>query len=177
MPARAFWLWRTSWQLPSVQRDRPVRIARVLRKFRVPMYASSAVRFSYRAYEVDGTPASGVEGGRIYRPVVPFSIIGSKGLVDFFGLLDTGADESYITREMAERLGLDVNDTSKYVIESAGGEISVGYSSAVIEVRDGNERYRWSVTIGITDQEWPRFSATADFLNTFTPSFAVLIEK
>ena len=112
------------------------------------------MRFSYRAYEVDSTPASGVEDGRIYRPVVPFSLIGPNGLVDFFGLLDTGADESYITREMAERLGLDLNDTSKYVIESAGGEVSVSYSDVVIEFGEGNEQYRWPVTIGITDQEW-----------------------
>jgi hypothetical protein len=112
------------------------------------------VRFLYRGYEVDGTPASGVEDGRIYRPVVPFSLSGPAGLVDFFGLLDTGADESYITRGMAERLGLDVKDASKYVIESAGGEISVGYATVIVEVRDGDEFHRWSMTIGVTDQEW-----------------------
>ena len=80
------------------------------------------MRFSYRAYEVDGTPASGVEDGRVYRPVVPFSLVGPAGLVDFFGLLDTGADETYITRGMAERLGLAMDDGSKFSIESAGGE-------------------------------------------------------
>jgi hypothetical protein len=112
------------------------------------------VRFSYRAYEVDGTPASGVEDGRVYRPVVPFSLVGPAGLVDFFGLLDTGADETYITRGMAERLGLAIDDGSKFFIESAGGEVSVSYGAVAIEIGDGSEQYRWPMTIGITDQDW-----------------------
>jgi hypothetical protein len=112
------------------------------------------VRFSYRAYEVDGTPASAVEDGRIYRPVVPFSLMGPAGIVDFFGLLDTGADESYITRGMAERLGLAIEDRSKYVIESAGGEVAVSYGALTIEIAEGSEQYRWPITIGITDQDW-----------------------
>ena len=55
---------------------------------------------------------------------------------------------------MADRLGLDVKDASKYVIESAGGEVSVGYAEVVVEVFDGGDHYRWPMIIGVTDQEW-----------------------
>ena len=71
------------------------------------------MKFPYRAYEVSATPASGVKDGYIYRPVVPFTLAGPAESLDFFGLLDTGADETYITRRMAERLGLSIGDASE----------------------------------------------------------------
>ena len=112
------------------------------------------MRFPYRAYEVAATPASAANDGCIYRPVVPFTLAGPTETLDFFGLLDTGADETYITRRMAERLGLLVGASSEYVIESAGGEVSVTYGVVAIEVTDGTERHKWQTTVGITDQEW-----------------------
>jgi hypothetical protein len=112
------------------------------------------VRFPYRAYEVLATPASAAKDGYIYRPVVPFTLAGPTETLDFFGLLDTGADETYITRRMAERLGLLVEHGSEYVIESAGGEVSVTYGIVKFEVTDGAERYKWQTSVGVTDQEW-----------------------
>jgi hypothetical protein len=112
------------------------------------------VKFPYRAYEVEPTPASGAEDGYIYRPVIPFTLTGPLGSLDFYGLLDTGADETYITRRMAERLGLVIEDAEAYVIDSAGGEVTVAYATATIELTDGTELHRWQATIGITDQEW-----------------------
>jgi hypothetical protein len=112
------------------------------------------VRFPYRAYEVDATPASAADDGYIYRPVIPFSLVGPTGVLDFFGLLDTGADETYITRHMAERLGIPIEDYSRYEIESAGGNVSVTYGAVTIELNDGTEQFTWKATIGITDQEW-----------------------
>lgn len=112
------------------------------------------MRFPYCAYAVEATPASGVSDGSIYRPVIPFTLAGPTGSLDFFGLLDTGADETYITRGMAERLGIALDNTNEYVIESAGGEVSVVYGTVAIDISDGTEMYRWRATIGITDQEW-----------------------
>jgi gag-polyprotein putative aspartyl protease len=112
------------------------------------------VKFSYRAYEVEPTPASDATDGCIYRPVIPFTLIGPAGPLDFFGLLDTGADETYITRRMAERLGIEVGDAPTHVIESAGGEIGISYGVATIELTDGAETYRWRTTIGVTEQDW-----------------------
>jgi hypothetical protein len=112
------------------------------------------VKFPYRAYEVAATPASRATDGYIYRPVIPFTLAGPTEALDFFGLLDTGADETYITRAVAERLGLVIDEAVEYIIESAGGEVSVAYGDVILEVSSGTEQYRWKATVGITDQNW-----------------------
>lgn len=112
------------------------------------------MKFPYRAYEVSPTPASPASDGFIYRPVIPFALLGPSGVLDFFGLLDTGADETYITRHMAERLGLALDSDPSYVIESAGGEVAVTYAKVTIELVDGSELIRWPATVGVTDQDW-----------------------
>lgn len=92
---------------------------------------------------------------RIHLPsVIPFALLGPAGVLDFFGLLDTGADETYITCRMAERLGLALDSGPSYAIESAGGEVTVTYAKVTIEIMDGTEPIRWPATVGVTDQDW-----------------------
>jgi hypothetical protein len=112
------------------------------------------VRFLYRAYEVSATPASGGSDGCVYRPIVPFTLAGPSGTLDFFGLLDTGADETYITRRMADRLGVVVGEQPRSLVESASGELSVAYGDVTIEVTDGSEWHKWQAVVGIVDQDW-----------------------
>src|SRR5690606_31335513 len=59
-----------------------------------------------------------------------------------------------LTRQMAERLGLEVLEESDCIIESASGEMSVSYASVTIEVSEGVEIHQWRTTVGITDQDW-----------------------
>lgn len=112
------------------------------------------MKFPYRAYEVDATPASATTDGQIYRPVIPFALSGPAGSVDFFGLLDTGADESFITRRMAERLGIAIDDSPTHVIESAGGEVAISYCKVTFDLADGMESHRWSTAMGVSEYEW-----------------------
>lgn len=55
---------------------------------------------------------------------------------------------------MAERLGVLIEDGPEYVIESAGGEVSVSYGAVTIKLTDGDERFNWETTVGITNQDW-----------------------
>ena len=112
------------------------------------------MRFPYRVYEVSPTPASGAGDGYIYRPVIPFTLSAPSEALDFFGLVDTGADETYLTRRMADRLGLVIDEGSEHIIESASGEVSVAYTNVTIELTDGVEQYSWHTAVGITDQDW-----------------------
>ena len=112
------------------------------------------MKFPYRRYEVSATPASRAENGTIYRPVIPFTLEGPSGAVDFFGLIDTGADETYLTRSMADRLGLAIDEQTQCIVESASGEMSCHYGTVAIELGEGEESYRWKTVIGITDKEW-----------------------
>ena len=130
------------------------------------------MRFPYRRYEVTATPASPLEYGALSRPVIPFTLSGPAGTLDFFGLLDTGADETYITQSMADRLGLVIEDSLTSIVESASGEISIRYGSATLEVTDGDESYRWTTTVGITDQDWAEaILGHAGFLEFFDALF------
>jgi len=55
---------------------------------------------------------------------------------------------------MADRLGLVIDDGAAYIIDSAGGDVSVSYGTVTIEVTDGIERYKWQTTVGVTNQDW-----------------------
>lgn len=112
------------------------------------------MKFPYRAYEVAVTPASGRDNGYVRRPVIPFTLHGPEGTLDFYGLLDTGADETYITRQMADRLGIKTTSDSEYFVESASGLMSVDYGFVIFEITDGIETYVWQTVVGVTDQEW-----------------------
>lgn len=52
------------------------------------------------------------------RPVVIFSIKG----IDFFGLIDSGADCSFMPKEVAEIMGLNIDELEDDEIETISGE-------------------------------------------------------
>lgn len=100
------------------------------------------MRFAYGRYEVEPTPSQpGVTV--IYRPVIPIRLIGTTGEAVFYGLLDTGADETPITREMADVLGVAVDETEAHTAASATGEMAVVYGRVTIAVGQADESYRW----------------------------------
>jgi hypothetical protein len=130
------------------------------------------VKFPYRRYEVTAAAGSPAEVATLYRPVIPFTLVGPAGGLDFFGLLNTGADETYITQAMANRLGLETNEYSTAIVESASGAISIRYGTATLEVSDGHELFRWTTIIGITEEEWAEaILGHAGFLEFFDALF------
>ena len=130
------------------------------------------MRFPYRRYEVSATPASLAEDSILYRPVIPFTLLGRSDALDFFGLLDTGADETYVTRSMADRLGISIDEHLTSIVESASGEMPMRYGTATLEVSDGKESYRWTAIVGIADQDWAEaILGHAGFLEFFDAHF------
>ena len=67
--------------------------------------------FSYVKYKI--APTKTIPSGEIHRPLIPIRIIGPKGEVEVFGLLDTGADNVFVSASLAEILGTDVNDEAE----------------------------------------------------------------
>lgn len=112
------------------------------------------MKFPYRRYEVRPTPAQ-PEATVLHRPVIPFRLTGPSASVEYYGLLDTGADESYITQEMAELLDVTPDSTDIYTVESASGDMPVQYGRATIAVEQGSERYSWDAVVGIVPEPWP----------------------
>lgn len=115
------------------------------------------MRFPYRGYEVEPSPAQ-PETAVVYRPVVPFRLTGPRGSFDYFGLLDSGADEVFVTEEMAAQLGLDV-DTTNIRIQSAAGEMVVSYGHVTLEFAGWEHNrprsYVWPAVVGVAPGPWP----------------------
>jgi len=47
----------------------------------------------------------------ISRPYIPLKIIGQKGIWEGYGLIDSGADKSLLNIEIAEEIGLDLDES------------------------------------------------------------------
>ncbi|MBP87544.1 MAG: hypothetical protein CMJ64_12600 [Planctomycetaceae bacterium] len=96
------------------------------------------------------------DGGIVYRPVVPVDLAGPDGEVDFYGLVDTGSDDSLIPRFVANELGLEIDDGQITEVVGLGSE-RVAVASAQVELRisDGSESVSWHATVGVvgTDEE------------------------
>jgi hypothetical protein len=102
---------------------------------------------------VDPTPSQpGVTV--VYRPVVPIRLIGLIADAVFYGLLDTGADETLIPKEVADLIGVKMAPDPAGAIVSASGEISVSYGALAIEFGQGKEGYRWRTMVGVVEQPW-----------------------
>ncbi len=56
---------------------------------------------------------------KVARPIVIFSIKG----IEFFGIIDSGADSSIIPKEVAEILGLEINKLEDDEIKTVNGQI------------------------------------------------------
>lgn len=111
------------------------------------------MKFPYAQYQVEPTPSDpGVTV--IYRPVIPFRASSDAAGTVFYGLLDSGADETMLTRALAEAAGIVADTSQTSVAMSASGEIPVVYGRATLEVGRGKERFRWKTTVGIVDQPW-----------------------
>jgi hypothetical protein len=130
------------------------------------------MNFPYAAYEVEPTPSQ-PDVTIIYRPVIPFRVTGRLGAAVFYGLLDSGADETMLPREMAEAVGVAVDWTCTAIATSASGEMPVAYGEALLEVGRGKARHRWRAIVGVADQPWREaILGHAGFLHYFDAAFS-----
>lgn len=111
------------------------------------------LRFPYGQYEVEPTPSQ-PEQTIVYRPVIPIRITGNNGTAVFYGLLDTGADETLLPSKIADLVGIKVDESQASTVMSASGEMKVAYGKVMIEVGHGKQRYGWRATVGIVQQPW-----------------------
>jgi len=111
------------------------------------------LRFPYGQYEVEPTPGQ-PEQTIVYRPVIPIGITGEAGTAVFYGLLDTGADETLLPKKVADLIGIKANTSQTSTVMSASGEMTVSYGRVTIEIGHGRQKYRWGAIVGIVEQPW-----------------------
>ena len=110
----------------------------------------------------------------IYRPVIPVRFSGKDRSAIIWTLLDTGADESYLTEEMAEFLGIQFLGGETFTVESASGEMPVRYGTCDLEIRQGGEFVAWSISIGIVGETWSEaILGHAGFLQFFDAAYSL----
>lgn len=138
---------------------------------RSPTYRPGPVKFPYGQYEVEPTVAQ-PDVTVVHRPVIPVRLIGTSAAAVFYGLLDTGADESLIPREIADFIGIEEISDQISTVLSASGEMPVHYGVMTIECGTEQEQYRWRAAVGIVNQPWKEaLLGHAGFLDYFDATF------
>jgi predicted aspartyl protease len=130
------------------------------------------MKFAYARYQV--TPSLTAPNQVIlYRPHIPVRFVGPNGFRDVYALVDTGADESFVTESMAEKLGVVPLSDETFLIHSASGSMSVWYGRITIEIADHFDEHSISVVVGVVSQDWTEMIlGHIGFLEFFDATFS-----
>lgn len=98
--------------------------------------------YKFRRFVVPPSPA--YPSGAIYRPVIPIWV-GPRGgpLKPYFGLLDTGSDDTKLPLSEAERLGVALDRGHPVPFRGVGGFAVGYYGEVVLELRQSPKVYSW----------------------------------
>lgn len=108
--------------------------------------------FPYRPYTVQPVPGS--QETVIYRPVIPVTLIGAHVSI-FFGLLDSGADQTIINEDVAQLLQIPISNEPAYSMLTPGGEVVVPSARLKLAIYKPPQHYTWTITVGVVSQAWP----------------------
>jgi predicted aspartyl protease len=130
------------------------------------------MKFPYAEYQVVPSPAA-PDRDVLYRPVIRVRFAGAKSAYKVWALVDTGADESYITQSLAEKLGIAPLSDESSTVESASGAMNVWYGRITIDVADTDEVHSFSTIIGVVSEEWSEcILSHIGFLEHFDATFS-----
>lgn len=107
-------------------------------------------------------------------PAIPVTLIGSKEKIDVIGLLDSGADFSFIPYDMAEVLGLNLSQKPQDIGGISGTVLAIP-STMKINVQKGRENY--TITVGVyvsakdMDDNFPILIGRNGFFEQFKITF------
>lgn len=92
-------------------------------------------------------------GGKAFRPrpVVDVTLLGPTGSKVVSALLDSGADDTVFSDQVAWSIGVDLSNAPQYTGIGVGGAPSViSYAPVTLRLTDGNEYREWSALVGFT---------------------------
>ena len=130
------------------------------------------MKFPYRAYDVQPSAAR-PSVTAVYRPVIPVRVIGVSNDAVFFGLVDTGADETVLPAFLATQLGVDVDRHETTPFRGIGGQVvHVSHGTVTLEVGKGRGAIRWEARCGFLDGPAVAILGQQGFLERFTATFS-----
>lgn len=112
------------------------------------------MRFPFQHYR---TPPSLVDGSEeLWRPEIPFHLIGSTGELFTYGLLDTGADGVLISRSIADDVGIVREESLRWHVRGvSGASLEAVLGHVEIEVIDHQESQCWLMPVGVVTFDDP----------------------
>ncbi len=132
-----------------------------------------SLHFAYKFYTGPGPVWS--LGGRVGRPrpVAMLTVIGPTGAWADWALLDTAADDTVFSEDVATKIGLDLTNAP------TGGASGVGmvgspirFAEVTLRLTDGVEFREWSARVGFTPVPLKRaLLGFAGFFQFFTATF------
>jgi predicted aspartyl protease len=79
--------------------------------------------FPYVRYEIE--PTTTIPSGEIRRPLIPIRVIGPERSVPILGLLDTGADNVFVSVSLAKELGIKLHENAERALGAGSHELDV----------------------------------------------------
>ncbi len=132
------------------------------------------MKFPYLRYEV--VRSSTTPEGVVYRPRIPLTLHGPTGSILVAGLVDTGADHVFISAEIADILGVDLEEKQAGKAEGVDGNLlTVRDGEIELELCQDGVSWRWSAKVGFLElsDEGPTavYLGQLGFLEYFSASF------
>lgn len=112
----------------------------------------------------------------IKSPSIPITLSGNGGRYEFVALLDSGADVSVISQEIAELLGLDLSG-QKEEANGIGGKVLAIQSKVNLEIKKGHEYYNLILPVKVilseqnSEVDIPILLGRAVFFDEFIVTF------
>jgi hypothetical protein len=129
------------------------------------------ISFKYKTVQrPDSTP--------VKTPSIPITLIGPDEKIDTIGLLDSGADISAISKDMAELLGLDLSGKKEKSF-GIGGKVDSVSSKVRLTIEKGHEKYNFTVPVIVVldNYDFPVLLGRRGIFQKFVISFDEKQEK
>lgn len=112
------------------------------------------------------------DGQSVKTPSIPVTLHGKIMSFDHMALLDSGADVSAMTEEMASLLGLNM-DKKPEKTRGIGGEIDSIETKMKITVNQKHESYTFDIPVNVIlgDKDFPLLLGRAGFFEKFVITF------
>lgn len=129
------------------------------------------ISFKYKAVKrPDGTDSK--------TPSIPITLIGVSIKFEGIALIDSGADISVISKDIAELLGIDMNG-EKTTAFGIGGKVNSVESKMKIIIEKGHENYFFEIPVKVIldDFDFPILLGRLGFFDEFIISFNQKLER
>jgi len=120
-----------------------------------------------------------LDGHFVKTPSIPITFFGPSETLQIIAVVDSGADVSLMPREVAEVLGLKLDQNIEPAFGIAG-EVQTAEDHVRVKIQKGHENYSFDITVKILlskDTDIPVLIGRSEFFEEFEITFYEVKEK